>query len=355
MSEAVATPSAPATPAASTPASAAPTGQASSAAAQPAGGAQAAPPAASSPPAGAPGASAKPGEVPRPLTPGADAAKQASAPPQAEARPTEPAKDEVAETMARLNKEAREVAKAKKQFEQSQKELGDKVKLAEAMTRAREALGKKDFLGALTALAGESGLDPDEAAVLLLEQANSREKPPLTEKDIERIAEEKFKAKEEAERKAAEERGNAELDQGKQLYGNACAQVYKADPSKFPLISTYGLDDAQMFEWVLPEAKRNRGEVPTPQKTLEHFEAQHLAKFEKAAAALGYVKASVAQAAPAAPAVPGKADPAKVPVTAPAVNTEGVVEDKPKQKRESIADYNRRIREQFRARRGQAA
>lgn len=302
---------------------------------------------------GAPGA--KPEQDSATSTPGADAAKQASQAAEVKQDPSKPAvsdKDEVAETMARLNREQREVSAAKKKLEASHKELGEKAKMGEALLSAREALGKKDFLGALMTLAGEAGLDADEAAVLLLEQANGREKPPLTEEQARKLASEEFEAKQKAAKEEAEKQAAANIEKGKQVYGNACVQIYKADPTKHPLLSIYGLDESAMFDWVFAEMKRNQGNAPAPVQTLEHFEGQHVANFEKAAKALGWVKAQ-----PVQPSAPGQTPQAKdktnqpaFQAIVPASDTEGAVSEQ-RQKRESVREYDRRIKAQFAARR----
>ena len=337
MAEVATTPATPATTSAPAHAPAAPAQPVAASSAK--GDAKAAPAAQTPASASAIAPGAKPAQGAGTPAPGADAAKQASQPADAKPEPAKPAapeKDEVAETMARLNRE--------------QREMGDKVKLGEAMVAAREALGKKDFLGALTTLAGEAGLDPDEAAVLLLEQASSREKPPLTEEQARKVAEKAFEDKQKAAQEEAQKREEAEIAQGKQLYGNACAEIYKANAAQFPLISAYGLSDEEIFGWVIPEMKRQRGNPPLPQQTLEHFEKQHFSRFEKAAAKLGYVKAAPHPAAPAQQPGAKSATAAATPAIVPAADTGGNVSE-PKKTRETIAEYNKRVREQFRARR----
>lgn len=212
------------------------------------------------------------------------------------ATPAQPAKDEIADGLADLNRLRREAGKLKTTLEASQKEHAAKLQMADAMAKAREYLGAKDFAGALEALAGEAGIDIDEAAVLLIEQAQKREQRPLTQADAERIAAEKFKAEREAAEKRAAELQAAQLEQAKQDFGLACSHELTRDASKYPLLAGREISDERFWAWVLPEVERRHGAAPTTTEVLQHFEAEEMAKFAKDATRLGYTKAEIREA-----------------------------------------------------------
>lgn len=268
----------------------------------------------------------------------ADAAAK-PAEPAAPAAPKAPEDDPIANAMAELNKMRREVAKAKDTVAAREKEHADKIALAETMGKARAAVASKDFATALQLLAGE-GFDLDEASVLLIEQANARDAKPLTQADIERIAAEKVKAERDAAHAAETAKRTAEFEQSKQLYGTACVDAFKADPTKFPLLASRGIDGDRVIEWALSQAAKNGNRVaPTPGEALAHFEAQYVAQFEREAKAMGYTKAEIAAAKAEVAASAGKPAGAAVPIP----DTRGApTERKTTEGHESIAEMTKR-------------
>jgi hypothetical protein len=267
-----------------------------------------------------------------------------------EATPAQPAEasktpqsDPIADAMAEINKMRREVSAKKDGLVSREKQLADKLALADTMDQVRAAVASKDYAGALQMLAGE-GFNLDEASVLLFDQANAKDAKPLTQADVERIASEKAKAEREAAEKASSDQQAAALEQSKQEYVASCVQVLRANQSRFPLVARRGVSDEELFEWVLPSVRG--GVAPTIDEALAHFEAQYVRDFEAEAKAMGYTRAEIA-AAKADAAADAKSPAAAVPVP----DTRGTAtERKTEGQAESIAEMTRRHKAELKAR-----
>lgn len=265
----------------------------------------------------------------------------------AEAAPAEkPEADEIAASLAELN---REIRAAKAERERAKGELAkvaDRVAVADHMDKVKAAIKARDFVTALKSI--DPDLSVDEAILTLLEQAKATDAQPLTQADIERITAAKIEEqkKADAERVRLEQeqaiKAQAEkLESATKTYLVACGK--EQETGAFPLVNAHSTSEEQvealekMIRRHATEEYARSKEVPSPKATLEWLER----KLEADMKAAGYTKAEIDEA---------KGDPAKPLQTAPVPDTKGGTREPTKQeKRESMAEYDKRIKAQLRA------
>jgi hypothetical protein len=260
-------------------------------------------------------------------------------PPPAETpKPDPTARDEVADALAQLNRQMRETAKIKETYQTKEKTMAERLALADRAEKVKTAIAEKRYLDAI--LAADESVNPDEAAVLLMEQAGARDAKPMTREEIERITAEKMKEAEDKATAAAEAKKAQDFESAKDLYGNSCKAEFSANATKYPLVGALGVKGPELIEWAIKQTEKN-GSAPSPAETLKHFEDEREAALKSA----GWSKAEIAAM---------KTDPTKPIPTAPTADTRGAAAEPPaKGKRETMAEYDARIKAQFRAGRGQ--
>lgn len=256
-------------------------------------------------------------------------------------------KDEIAAALANLNREVRAARAAKENHEKELARVGDKVAAAERLEKARAALKSKDYISALTELDPEANVD--EAILTLIDQAKAKDAQPLSQEQIQALARKEFEAQQKAAQEKKEAADKAIMERSTDMYMDACDREFSSD--KFPLIAQWGLSREEVEKYTLDKFKSERV-IPSPEDTLKHFESRHEAKVTAA----GYTKAQIAamkEGATPAEAVAANPTKAQTP-TAPVSDTRGAVSEPSKtEKRETMKEYDARIKAQLRAMRGQ--
>ena len=301
----------------------------------------------------APAAEATPAAPTAPAE-GAPAATPDAVPPPVEA-PKE--RDEIAESLAALNRELRSAKSERDKYKGESAKLAERVTLAEVTEKASAAIKSKDFVTALRTL--DPDLSVDEAIVTLLEQAAALDQKPMSQADIEKMV----AAKIEADKKESEEKAKAAEEAAKRANADALelstrnylvAVGAEQQTGAFPLVNAHSTteEEVEALEKMIRRHTQERfaesREIPTPRQSLEWLER----KFEADLKAVGYTKAQIAEIKADA-AADGKA---KATGTVPTADTLGAAPPPPeKGKRESMKEYDARVKAQFRALRQQSA
>jgi len=263
-----------------------------------------------------------------------------AAPPAAPPKPAVPERDEVADTLAQLNRQMRETTKIKDSYQAKERSMSERLALADRAEKVKTAIAEKRYLD--TILAADETVNPDEAAVLLMKQTETRDAKPMTREEIERITTEKMKEAEDKATAAAQAKKAQDFENAKDLYGSSCAAEFSANAAKYPLVGALGIDGPKLIEWAIKQTEKN-GSAPSPAATLKHFEDEREAALLKA----GWTKAEIAAIA---------TDPIKAPPTAPTADTRGAASEAlPKTKRETMQEYDARVKAQMRSLRAQPA
>ena len=217
----------------------------------------------------------KPGDIPRPSF----APKPAPVvdPPKTITEAVTQAADEAgkpnerAELIARLNQNLREVDKQKSALSEREKAIADKLDASERFAKARGHVESKRYLPALAELYPD--LQPEEAALAILEEAAAIPPKQLTAEDMERIAQEQVKAAREAEDKAKAEAAQAGLKAKEAEYQNVAMKAAEANADKFPYINAYDVPASRILA-VAYEIMNSTGNPPDVRAVLEAIEKE---------------------------------------------------------------------------------
>jgi hypothetical protein len=117
--------------------------------------------------------------------------------------------------------------------------------------------------------------------------------PTLTHADVEKrareIAAEEFDRRNQEAVKQNDSRYAAAMTEARNQYIGKVAAAFNADPSKFPAVKAWGIQDSDIHSYVDDEYKGPNKRIPTPEEVLAHFEKKHVERIE----ASGYKKPQV--------------------------------------------------------------